>query len=786
MIDFKNFKIKRGPSKDLHDPRLIVEEGYWYLSTDKAELFIGIVNEEGIPVLKPINSDLIPEINLEGYATEEFVREAIENIDIPEVELYDDTELRNLISTKADKEHSHEEYLKEIPVEYITEDELNSKGYLTEHQSLTGYATETYVLTEIAKAALEGNDVDLSGYATKDDLTTKADITYVDEKVAGIKIPEIPEVDLSNYYTKAETYSKEEVNALLPVEEIKEVKTKVETVLVPKVEQEIEPAIDDLKLWVENKEYLQDVDLEGYATKEEISYLAKKEHTHEQYLIKNELNEVSLDGDAGNSTSFYPGCVKIYSDSTKLILDANNNEFTINENNIATETKVLELIAANTVVADNKIGIDFTTDLTIGHLAAGTEIKADMTIGDILRRILCNPCDHEWIEATCTTLKTCKLCGITEGEALGHIEEIIPAKAATCEEAGLTEGKKCSRCGDTLVEQQIIPALGHNYTSEVTKPATCVETGIKTFTCTKCGDTYEEVIPMLEHKQATREENRVEPDCTNSGSYDTVTYCTECNEELSRETTTIPALGHNMIVDEAKDPTCTETGLTEGSHCSRCDYKVEQEVIEALGHDYGEWVITKQPEVGVPGEQQKTCKRCEDVIIEEIPALEPEEPEIPEGIIGEIITKELPMYSVDYDGNVTAKDFEVVTFNSREEANQAPVESCFYQVKDENGEIIESGYQDMQIANDEMYYVIALPKSVDYNSNMVRMQAYDDEEQLWADSTKLPLTSDPEIVAACCDEVGIDISHINTDLYTVWVNNEDICTGSRLRYIIEE
>ena len=125
------------------------------------------------------------------------------------------------------------------------------------------------------------------------------------------------------------------------------------------------------------------------------------------------------------------------------------------------------------------------------------------------------------------------------------------------------------------------------------------------------------------------------------------------------------------------------------------------------------------------------------------------------------------MYSVDYDGNVTAKDFEVVTFNSREEANQAPVESCFYQVKDENGEIIESGYQDMQIANDEMYYVIALPKSVDYNSNMVRMQAYDDEEQLWADSTKLPLTSDPEIVAACCDEVGIDISHINTDLYTV-------------------
>ena len=761
MIDFKNFKIKRGPSDVLKNPLLIVEEGCWYLSTDTAELYVGIV-ENDTPVLKRVNGDIIPEINFEGYATEDFVREAIENIDIPEVKLYDDTELRSLINTKAD-------------------------------------------------------------------------ITYVDEKVAGINIPEIPEVDLSNYYTKEETYNKAEVDALLPVKDLEEVKTTVQTIqtivptvekivptvekveeILPKVEEEIVPTVEDLKTWVENKEYLQDVDLEGYA---------KKDHTHEQYLTKNEYNEIFLGDSTGNSTTIYPGCVKVYSsDSARLVLDTANNEFTINENNIATETKVLELIASNTVVTDNKIGIDFITDITIGHLAAGTEIKADMTISDILRRILCNPCDHEWIEATCTSPKTCKLCGITEGEVLGHIEEIIPGKAATCEETGLTEGKKCSRCEVTLLEQQIIPALGHeyasevtleptceeegtrtytcsngcgetytevipalghNYVSEITKSATCTEIGIKTFTCTKCGDTYEEVIPTIDHKQAIKEENRVEPDCTNSGSYDTITYCTECGEELNRETTTIPALGHSMVIDEAKEPTCTETGLAEGSHCKRCDYKIEQEVIEALGHDYGEWIITKQPEVGVPGEQQKTCKRCGDVIIEEIPALEPEEPEVPEGVVGEIISKELPMYSIDHNGNVTTKDFEVITFNSREEADQAPVESCFYQVKDENGEIIESGYQDMQIANDGMYYIVALPKSVDYNSNMVRMQAYDDEEQLWVDYTKLPLTSDPETVANCCDEVGVDISHINTDLYTVWVN-EDICTGSKLRYIIEE
>ena len=56
--------------------------------------------------------------------------------------------------------------------EYVTETELNDKGYLTEHQSLEGLATENYVKNAIAEAELSGSDepVDLSGYATKDDI----------------------------------------------------------------------------------------------------------------------------------------------------------------------------------------------------------------------------------------------------------------------------------------------------------------------------------------------------------------------------------------------------------------------------------------------------------------------------------------------------------------------------------------------------------------------------------------------------------------------------------------
>ena len=71
---------------------------------------------------------------------------------------------------------------------------------------------------------------------------------------------------------------------------------------------------------------------------------------------------------------------------------------------------------------------------------------------------------------TCTeggyTTYTCA-CGDSyvadETPALGHTEEVIPAVEATCTETGLTEGKKCSVCGEILVAQEETPALGHDW-----------------------------------------------------------------------------------------------------------------------------------------------------------------------------------------------------------------------------------------------------------------------------------------------------------------------------------
>ena len=76
---------------------------------------------------------------------------------------------------------------------------------------------------------------------------------------------------------------------------------------------------------------------------------------------------------------------------------------------------------------------------------------------------------------TCTTegsydsVVYCATCGeelsreTVTVPTIPHTEEIIPGKEATCTETGLTDGVKCSVCGEILVAQEVIEALGHDW-----------------------------------------------------------------------------------------------------------------------------------------------------------------------------------------------------------------------------------------------------------------------------------------------------------------------------------
>ncbi len=79
---------------------------------------------------------------------------------------------------------------------------------------------------------------------------------------------------------------------------------------------------------------------------------------------------------------------------------------------------------------------------------------------------------------------------------------------------------------------------------------------------------------------------------------------------------------HVAVTDAAVAPTCTETGLTEGSHCEKCgEVLVAQETIPALGHTWGEWEVITAPTCSAAGEQKHTCSVCGETESETIPAL---------------------------------------------------------------------------------------------------------------------------------------------------------------------
>ena len=74
----------------------------------------------------------------------------------------------------------------------------------------------------------------------------------------------------------------------------------------------------------------------------------------------------------------------------------------------------------------------------------------------------------------------------------------------------------------------------------------------------------------------------VAPTCTETGLTEGK-HCSVCNDVFTAQET-VDALGHDEISHEAKDPTCTEIGWDAYVTCSRCDYTTYAEK-EALGHD---------------------------------------------------------------------------------------------------------------------------------------------------------------------------------------------------------
>ena len=107
--------------------------------------------------------------------------------------------------------------------------------------------------------------------------------------------------------------------------------------------------------------------------------------------------------------------------------------------------------------------------------------------------------EHTGGTATCTEKAVCTACGEEYGDLVAHTPVTVPATAATCTENGLTDGEKCSVCGETLQEQKTIPALGHDLGEwTVTREATHSAEGEEQRICSRCGKEETQAIPALE------------------------------------------------------------------------------------------------------------------------------------------------------------------------------------------------------------------------------------------------------------------------------------------------
>ena len=87
----------------------------------------------------------------------------------------------------------------------------------------------------------------------------------------------------------------------------------------------------------------------------------------------------------------------------------------------------------------------------------------------------------------------------------------LAAVPATCTQPGLTAGSHCSVCHEVIVEQQIVPALGHQERTVTGKPATYTETGLTDgIYCDRCHEWVvpQEIIPVLKPAHLIGDVNR--------------------------------------------------------------------------------------------------------------------------------------------------------------------------------------------------------------------------------------------------------------------------------------
>lgn len=372
-----DFQINRGLSTDLFingqvNPDLIIEEGCWYLCTDTAELYVGVNTEEGL-TLKQVNDaeahpivaevkakvetvilpkveavdnvidtvaelqtwveqkEYLQDIDLDGYATEDFVTNAINGINIPETELYkvDFNAPDYAAAIEAYKNGKVLVLVNAAPdinsyavMNYVSDKYITFTKFLMSRSETYG-AFNTYYLStdntwevsqEVRLNKVEANvDGEVKGELDTIRIGKEiysipsteglASTEYVDKAIAGIEIPEHEKVDLTGYATEEWVENKKYLTEHQDLSNYAK-KSDLPDVSGFTTKDELTAAIEGIEHPTINLDnYVTKDELDGfiseipenYVTEEElaskgyitdVSDKADKNHTHDEYLTE--------------------------------------------------------------------------------------------------------------------------------------------------------------------------------------------------------------------------------------------------------------------------------------------------------------------------------------------------------------------------------------------------------------------------------------------------------------------------------------------------------------------
>lgn len=216
----------------------------------------------------------------------------------------------------------------------------------------------------------------------------------------------------------------------------------------------------------------------------------------------------------------------------------------------------------------------------------------------------------------------CKECGavVTKGIPLvknllnhGNNRELRNAKDATCTENGYTGDTYCNDCGLLVFLGKNIKAPGHDYKNVAEVPATCVAEGTAaTQQCNRCDYIVPaQSLPIDPNNHANIVKDvAVAPTCTETGLTEG-SHCGDCNKILIAQEV-VSSTNHTEVIDPAVAATCTETGLTEGSHCSVCNkILVAQKTVSALNHSFTNYISNDDATCTEDGTKTAKCDRCD-------------------------------------------------------------------------------------------------------------------------------------------------------------------------------